>query len=261
MKKNKNKLIKFSISTIPLIAFLLASWFVILSVKSFIIEGSYFKIKKIVLNGIQDKEIAQEISRDFLYDNIFSLDIKKIKEDLKTAYPQFYDIEVVKNFPDQLTINIILRRPVAQINGRGFFLIDSEGMIISDTSGSPFGNFIIITGLKGISNLSFGKKIRTQQLVSGLRLANLLQNIKHQISFAQGLKNEKIRVDLSNYPSLYAYLDKLELRFYDENFDKSIQSLMRILVSINKKIDKIKYIDLRFIEPAIYFKDEKKNTL
>ncbi|MBL7197729.1 MAG: FtsQ-type POTRA domain-containing protein [Candidatus Omnitrophica bacterium] len=256
MKKNaKNKFKKITITLIPIIVFLLIGWLLILGVKSYIDNAAYFKIKKVVLNGLEDNKTAQDISRQFLYDNIFSLDLKKIKEDLKIANPQFYDAEVIRNFPDQLTINVIVRRPVAQIKQKGFFLVDSEGVIVSDKSKKPFKGSLIISGLKSISDLSFGKKINLEKLKSGLRLVRALKNINQElISLIPELTSDKIKIDISKHPSLYVYCNTLELRFYDDNLIKGIKSLKKILPTLNEEIGRVRYIDLRFAEPAVSFK-------
>lgn len=257
-KTTKNKFQKIIITLLPFLAFLFSAWILILGIKSYLNNTSYFKIKKVVLNGLEDKKLAQKISRGLLYDNIFILDINTIREDLKAANPQFYNIEVIKNFPDQITINVFLRKPFAQIEQRGFFLIDSEGVIVSENSNKPFDGLIIISGLNGISALSSGKKINLEKLKAGLRLAGVLKNnMPRLISLIHPLINDKVKIDISNHPSLYVYFGSLELRFYEGVLDRELQSLVKILLSLDKKIKDVQYIDLRFAEPAVSFRNKK----
>ncbi len=263
MKKNtKNNFKKIIISLIPLIAFSFSCWLLALGVKAYLENSSYFKVKKVILYGLDDKKIAQDISRVILYDNIFNLNLKKIRKDLKNANPNFYDVDVIRNFPDQVTVNIIVRKPIAQINHRGFFLVDSEGVIVSDMSNKPFINNIVISGLRNISKFSFGKKINLAELNSGLRLAQIIKDPRKELfSLFTSVTYDKIEIDISKYPSLYLNIDNLELRFYDYNLENELKALIRILPSLEKRIKQVEYIDLRFDEPAVYFKNEKKNIV
>jgi cell division septal protein FtsQ len=242
------------ISMLPILAFLFSFWLVILGVKSYLKHASYFKIKRIVLNGINDKNLAQNISRTFLYNNIFSLDLKKTRQDLKATNPQFYDVDVIKNFPDQLTINVVVRRPVVMVRHKGFFLVDSEGVVVSDMSREPLDQPILISGLKGINSLSFGKRIHWYGFKSGLRLRQLFKDIRQDlISLIPKVATQNIEIDLSQYPSFYVYLAGVEVRLYDSDLENKLRLLLKILPTINKRIEELNYIDLRFVEPVVSF--------
>ncbi|MFC1708550.1 cell division protein FtsQ/DivIB [Candidatus Omnitrophota bacterium] len=255
MKKNtKNKIKKNFIIIVSVVIFLAIITLLILGLSSYLDNSSYFKIKKVVLNGLNNEKTAQDISSRFLYENIFNLDLKKMREDLKISNPQFYDVGIVRNFPDQLTFNVIVRRPIAQIKKKGFFLVDSEGVIVSDRSSEPFYGSMIISGLKFVSDLSFGKKINLESLKLGLRLVRAMGPIRQLLfSLLPELTTENISINVSRHPSLYVHCDTLELRFYEENLAKGLTSLEKILPSLKQKIKQVKYIDLRFGEPAVSF--------
>lgn len=257
-KTNKNKLRKIIVTLMPLLAFLFSAWILIIGINAYLNNASYFKIKKAVLNGLDDQKVGQQISRDFLNDNIFNLDIRKIREEIKIANPQFYDVEVIRNFPDQITINVMLRKPIAQVKQKGYFLIDSEGVIVSEISNKPFDSYIIISGLNGVSSFSFGKRINLNRLRAGLRLSSLLKSsMTMLISLIHQLVNDKMEIDISKHPSLFAFFGNLELRFYYDNLEKQLQLLFNILPSLEKRIKDVQYIDFRFAEPVVYFKNKK----
>ena len=258
MKKNKNRLKGFIFILLPVLAFFLSMSLLIIGVKLYLENASYFNIKKVVVNGLENEGLAQRISKKFLYENIFSLDLKSNKEDLKIANPQFYDVRLIRNLPGQITINVLVRRPIAQIEHKGFFLLDSEGVIVSNKSNSNFSNKFILYGLKNIPDLSFGKKINQKELKASLRLVDVLENVLPKIALLIPTSFcEKVEIDISQYPSLYVYFGGkrgMEVRFYDNNFDKEVRLFMQLLPSINNKIDQVEYIDLRFKEPAVSFK-------
>ncbi len=254
-KNNKNKFKKTAIAIITVVLFVTIVVLLILGLKSYIDNSSYFKIKKVILNGLDDKKVAQDISKRFLYDNIFNLDLQKIKENLKISNPQFHDVEVIRSFPGQLTINVVVRKPVAQIKQREYFLVDNEGVIVSDKSKSPFEGAVIISGLKSISDLSFGVKINLDNLRSGISLAKELKDInKVLISSIPNLATNKIEIDVSKHPSIFVSYQDLELRFYSDNLAMGLRSLNKMLPSLKSKIEQVEYIDLRFAEPAVSFK-------
>jgi cell division septal protein FtsQ len=254
-RNSKLKLNGALVTLLPIAIFLFVIWLLIMGVKAYIDNASYFKIKKIVIHGLEDKKKAHSISESFLYDNIFSLNLNRIKEDLKLSNPQFYDLELLREFPDKLIINVIVRKPIAQLEHRGFFLVDKDGVIVSDRSGAPFKDKVVVLGLRAMPDLSFGKKINSEVLQSGLKLS---QNVKYisrdLISLIPELSDEKIRIDISRHPSIIVYFDYLELRFYENNLKKGFESLRQVLSSLRNKIDQVKYIDLRFEEPAVSFK-------
>lgn len=253
-KSTKNKLQKNIVVLLAVAVFLAIIILLILGVRSYLDNSAYFKIKRVVLNGLENREFAQKISSQFLYENIFNLNLSKIKEDLKISNPQFYDLELARNFPDQLTINIIERKPVVQIKYRGFFLMDREGVIVSDRSTEPFSDFLVISGLRFPSDLSFGKKINLELIKSGMSLVNALNNTKQElISVMPELSFDKVEIDISNKPSLYVYCDTVELRFYDDSLAKGMASLKMLLPTLKDNIKQVKYIDLRFAEPAVSF--------
>ncbi|MFH1621885.1 MAG: cell division protein FtsQ/DivIB [Candidatus Omnitrophota bacterium] len=256
MKKNtKNKFKKSLILLLPIGLSLLVIYILVWGINSYLNRSSYFNIKKVVLNGLDDKRLAQNISEEFLYDNIFSLDLTSIKENLKVSHPQFHDVFLIKNYPDQLAINVIARKPVAQIEQGGFFLVDNEGVIVSDKTNNPYEDNVIIYGLDNISELSFGKKINLEQLKAGIRLAQAIENINSElISLIPNLTRDKIKIDISKYSSLYVYCDSLELRFYADNLMKELKLFKQIIPSIDSKIEQVEYIDLRFAEPVVSFK-------
>ena len=254
--KNKNKTFIFVFTTlIPVIIFILVFWFLFLGVKSYLTNSSYFRVKKISFNGLQDESFAKKISKRFLYENIFELNLKQIKSDLRIENPDFYDVEVIKNFPDQIIVNIIKRRPLAQVSYKGYYLIDSEGVIVSGVSSKPLEDLVIIEGLKGISKLSFGIKLSLEQIQKSLELIKLLNSeIIPTLNTIADVKSTKISLDINKYPSIFVKIFNLELRFHSDFLVNESKSFMTMLPSLSNKINQVRYIDLRYDEPAVSFR-------
>ena len=228
---------------------------VFFGIRSFLNNASYFQVKRITFVGLDKKSVAGLLSKQLMYDNIFRLDIARIAASFKRSYPQFHDVEIVRSLPDELIVKVMVRKPVAQLKEKDFFLIDNEGVIVSDGSHRPSGRYIIIQGLKGFAGLSFGKKIYSRELVCALQLAVLLQEYQAQlrqlIPFAERM--DSFSVDAALYPSLYVCVDSLELRFHGDALPAQMASLLNVLPSLKDKIKQLKYIDLRFGDPAVSF--------
>ena len=254
-KNNSKTLLKV---ILPFVGIVAGGWFLFIGIARFLNTSSYFDIKKVVFVGVDKKDIADGIAKYYIGENIFQCDLRQASGDIKLKYPQFYDVGVVRNFPDRLTVYIIQREPMAQISNRGkdFFLVDRDGMIVSEGLNKPYDKFIVVSGIEGISSFSFGKKILIKELKGALQLVSVLQN--NERIFTSLLKNaaldSSVEIDISKFPTLIAKINSLELRFTDDSYSQKLKMLFKILPTLTDRLQEIKYIDLRFTEPAVAFK-------
>ena len=258
-KRSNRKSIKVLLKLIvTLSALAAAGWLIFFGISNFLKTSSYFNIKRVIFIGLEDKEIADNIAQDYISENIFDCNLIQISRDIKLHFPQFHDLRIVRNFPDSLTVYIIQRRPIAQLHSRNreYFLIDNEGMIISRGSSSPYDKFIIIEGIKGVSSLRFGQKIIVNDLKKALELTAV--TLANQNKLANLLNNftlTSIAIDVSKFPTIVMKIANFELRFAEESYNDKINIFLKLLPTLKGKIEQVKYIDLRFSEPAISFQE------
>jgi len=263
-KKNNRKTSSILFKVIfPLIGIIVGGWFIFIGITHFLNTSSYFNIKKVVFVGVDEKDIADSIAKFYIGENIFQCNLKQASQDIKLKHPKFYDVRVDRSFPDRLTVYITQRKPIAQISNRGreFFLVDKEGMIVSQASNKANDEYAVISGIQGISSFSFGKKILIKELSCALRLISALHDneAKFVNEYYMGTDKDfklgsRAVIDISKFPTLIARIDYLELRFSEDSYTQKITMLFKILPTLAERLQEIKYIDLRFSEPAVAFK-------
>jgi len=239
------------------LTFAVICYFIFFVITNYLNTSSYFNIKKITFVGLEDRAIADRIAKIYLGENIFRSHLVEIMNDIKLRYPQFYDLKIARNFPDCLTIYVVQRKPLAQLylRNKEYFLIDKDGTIISEAQENKFDNFIIIDGVRGLSALHFGQRVLSNESKAALELVSVVLARQDQLSkLITNFALDNVSVDISKYPTISMKIGGLEIRFSDNFFySDKINMLIKLLPNLKDKIDQIRYIDMRFDEPAISF--------
>jgi hypothetical protein len=226
----------------------------------------YFRVKDVVVDA--------EGQGDFSYlkgRNIFDIDITREAEYISQAYPGYKRIKVIRVLPNRIFIDFVKRSPVAILKLYRLFSIDDE-LVLFET-----GNESATTGLAliiGLETKIFGPKAGTRYSIK--ELANAVEIIK----FLQGnrafqdYKIKTIEVHNANYLTclisvpwaLYGNaqrrpalgFDILQVRFSQEAILDKLDFLAGLFSQIKNDLGRVSYIDLRFKEPVIKFRDDKK---
>ena len=74
-------------------------WFSSKGIITYLRHASFFQVKKVTFIGLDEEGIAQLISKQFLHDNILTLDSAAVAKNLKRTHSQFYDVDIVKRLP------------------------------------------------------------------------------------------------------------------------------------------------------------------
>ncbi|MDD4980410.1 MAG: cell division protein FtsQ/DivIB [Candidatus Omnitrophica bacterium] len=224
----------------------------------------YFKIKEVVFN-------KSEGNFDFSYligRNIFNLDLRKESRYISELYPDYKKISLVRLLPDRLCIVFTQRLPLAYVKLYRYFYVDNEMVLFDIANGQAPGELPLIAGLeKKISGVKPGKRYNIKELAIAL---NIIRAARANIL----LKNYKIkRIDVADpanttcfmvYPvgptgntqaHTVALPQVLEVRIGQNGVNARMCVLADLLNQLKKESGNIKYIDLRFKEPVIKFKD------
>lgn len=251
VRKEKNELIikrrrrKF-IKKCVLLLTLLVSTFTALCLKH-----PYFDIKKIEI--INNKNISKEeitkLSGIFKGDNIFYIDMDRIKKGILTN-PYILDIEVKKKLPNTIIINIKEREAIfyGEKNGK-FVVIDKNGVVLENRKDIKNMNLVKLQGLD-VEKSEVGKPI-----VNGDdRKLQLVCNI----SALLGKKKDNYKIALVNIENIN------DIKFYYGNFliklgnsddlDKKLNEAFNILLQKEEvKLAKKGYIDVSFNGNPVVF--------
>ncbi len=222
-------------------------------------NADYFKIKDIICREAN--------AADFYYlagKNIFSLDLKKESGRLSAFYPHYKQVRLVRIIPNQIYIDFLRRVPVAIVKLYRNFYIDEELFLFELPEAGVVLDLPVIYGL---DKLPFAIKPGKRYNISELEAA--LEVIK-EIRVNKGLEKFSIkRIDLRSHayavvlgllrvPGNVQDPSFLEIRIPTDNIKSKIGILSGLFSQDKDNLRKIKYIDLRFKEPVVKFKNAAK---
>jgi len=200
----------------------------------FLIFSSVFQIKNISVLGTE-KASAEEI-RIIISNNtknIFFTDLKKINVMILERYPEIANVNIKRNIPDSLSVQIEERKSVAVFSkNEEYFFIDKEAIIFEKILERPSKMLIIKS-----EQDSIGK----EQLDQILKIDSILINdLKIPIQEIKIVSERKLNVETLEGWNIYFNLKK--------DLDWQIEELSILLkekISLENR-ENLEYIDLRF---------------
>lgn len=215
------------------------------------------KVKTENIKNLTEKEISKKVLF-FPTKSIFLANLDNIRISILEEFPQIANINLEREFPRVLKVEIIERKPVAVFvnasqnfedqNQDIFFFIDREGIIYEKISEE------IAQNMFEIKNSGFKKEPRLgEQVVGKEKLAKILEierklknDLKIHINSAEIVSEQRLNIKT---------LEGWEVYF---NLQKSLDwQLTELGLILEKKIplekrEQLEYIDLRF--DKIYYK-------
>jgi cell division septal protein FtsQ len=234
-------------------------------------RSEYFLVKDVTVR--KGSNITQD-EKNFVYlkgRNIFDLNLEKEAKNVAYYYPSYQKIRITRFFPDHLVVDFLKREPMAVIRSSRNFYID-DNLVLFELPDSPAGSALpVISGVdKYISGAKYGTKCGSQAVVKAL-------DIIRQMRENKVLKGYRInRLDMSGPdnpatiflasvpPAGYTKTDfaaleqNLEIKVGWEDIRNKLALLATLLAQVKNNIYNIEYIDLRFREPVIKFKERAK---
>ena len=207
-------------------------------------KSDYFFIKKTAIEW-QAEPLSRGPYKKLLMmgkgSNIFKFDIKKAAHKIKEAYPGLKNIILRRDFPDKLTYLLRPRVPVAQVGDKSFFLVDEEGVILTEMLDQIDENLPIVSGV----GWRFTRRIGQREDSERMRIAlKLLDAIKGSDLLSEHMLS---KIDVSDYKNILFYIeDGLEIKIGHSSFIERITRLKAALESMMIDKDEIEYVDLRF---------------
>lgn len=220
----------------------------------------YFKVKDIASN-------MPEGTPDFSYlagRNIFNIDLKRESRYISGLYPVYKNIRLFRILPDRLSAVFTQRNPVACVKLYRYFLLDDERVLFDLPQGEGAGDLPVIIGLeRKIPGPKSGKQYNIRELV-------VVLNIIKEARSDNSLKGYRIaRIDAAKLADITCFLRLqdssaaqginsaalLEVKMSQDDIGGKVRVLSGLLSQLKEDISRIKYIDLRFKEPVVKFKD------
>jgi hypothetical protein len=219
-------------------------------------NSPYFAVKEVIIRGA-----AVDLS--YLKDrNTFDIPLRLESENIIARYPDYVRVKIIRLLPDRLFVDFVRRVPYACVKLYRNFIIDGDGVFFNpaeavDTQGLP-----LITGLE---TKIFGPKTGAAPDNKELRFAlNIIKGFKAN----RVLRKFRIRkIDMANPEAVSIFINKLyiplvatgdvEIKIWPDNDNEKIRLLSGLLKLYGNSTENIKYIDLRFKEPVIKFRNVK----
>ena len=263
MKKRKDN---FPVKPVVISAvIIIAIVFVIGYIRVVLATSDYFNV-----SGVTSREVP---AGDFSYlkgRNIFSLDLKSESLNIAGKCPDCLRVRLTRILPDRLFVEFIRRKPVALVKLYRYFVVDQYGVFFGSLSNPGSLELPLVTGLDTkLFGITLGKRYATKELA-------LVLNIINEFNKSSSLKSYRIqRIDFGTADDITIFIpinlnketyfqwqpsvrqNILEVRISQGNILEKIAVISGLINQEKNNLNNIKYIDFRFKEPVIKFKDVK----
>lgn len=223
-------------------------------------DSDYFRVREVVVRCV-NSEAPVSLDASYLKGrNIFDLSLDKEALYIKNSFQDLSRVSLIRVFPDRIFVDLVKRKAAAYVKLYRYFAIDEEGVIFNIADGGMDGNLPVIVGL---DRVIFGPKPGKQYLSKEVNFC--LYAIK-------AVKNDRIlkgynisKIDLTQGASALIFLrpvqesqiEPVEVKLSIGNVKEKASVLSNLLLASKGDILRIKYIDLRFKDPLIKYKDAK----
>lgn len=213
----------------------------------------FFQITAVRIEGthMTNKEQIAALSRIDIHSNLLALDIAQMKS-LLESHPWISRAEIVRGWPNRLTIVLEEKKPAVLINrNNGLYYLDGSGGIIAAVSPSQEVDFPVITGLENYPFTDTAAEIIPEPLrevYELLRLANRNNPILPEQNISEihvAAKGELILYLLEKpFPIYLGNAGKMSTRYY---------RLVKVLKDLYKtqEFSEVSYIRLDYQDDAI----------
>lgn len=264
IKRRTRLLIKLTLRFLPGIITVITLVFITGHVSRILKNSGYFKIKDILVhNGKEGVDFSYLVGY-----NIFAVDLKRESSRISELYPAYTDIRLIRVLPNRLFIGFIERKALAYIKLYKYFYVDGERVLLNAPQGPEFQLPVIL----GLETKIFGARAGKQYNIKELELA---LNIIREVKASRALKDYKLqKVNVASLVNATCFLEpqeplnsanpqaaaessSLQVRLGESGIADKIAVLAGLFPQVRKDFDNIEYIDIRFKEPVIKFKDAK----
>ena len=244
---------------------LLALCFILGYIWRILTTADYFRVKDIVSR--------EALSVDLTYlkgKNIFSLNLPREAASIARGCPDCSRVRLARLIPDRIYVELVRRKPIAFLKLYRFFAVDEDGVIFSSSIKPDGMDLPVITGLETkVFGPKPGTRYENRELSAALVILRevartpLLRGYQIQRVNVAGIDNITVQIPVSQQQITYANWkapekkDLLEIKFGQGNIRDKVVIMAGLINQERRNLNNIKYIDLRFNEPVIKFKDVK----
>ena len=212
---------------------------------SLIYRSGFFRVSKISSN------VPLELAlKNYIFNKpLFKLDIGRIYDFISKRHPEYKSIQVLKEFPSSLRINVIQRKPFAQLYLKNFYILDREGVVIGVSESNNLPQMTVIEIGQSSATLSKGMCITDKRLELSFRLIEVIKARKFLNKFF-------IKSINTTFPeSAYFRANDTRIVIGNSDFERKLYILENLLnEKLSGNIASVEYIDLRYKKAYIGYK-------
>lgn len=204
-----------------------------------------FMIDKVKSNIAMDENIIREIEGQ----SLLSLDLDKVYYRIVKEDPQYRSVNILKEFPSSLVIDITKREFFAQIKADKFFPVDKEGVIIGGGSNQPLPGLISIEIDSDSKTLKLGAAVGEPEVSLSLALITALKekNIIDEWTIES--------INARSVPALYFIINGTKITVGEGNYERKLYIFKNVLKEkLGGDISSVTYIDLRYKKVYLGYK-------
>ncbi|MDO8662061.1 MAG: cell division protein FtsQ/DivIB [Candidatus Omnitrophota bacterium] len=244
---------------------LLALCFVLGYIWRILTTADYFRVKDIVTRDVLSVDLSYLKGK-----NIFSLNLPREAASIARVCPDCSRVRLARIMPNRIYVELVRRKALAFLKLYRFFAVDEDGVIFFSSIQPDGANLPVITGLETkVFGPKPGMRCENRELSAALSILKeaartpLLRGYKIQRINVAGIDNITAQIPLPQDQITYAgwkaleKKDFLEIKFGQGNIRDKVVIMAGLINQEKRNLNNIKYIDLRFNEPVIKFKDVK----
>ncbi len=210
------------------------------------LRSRYFSVKSVVIDPslqfVNQKDLVGLIGK-----NIFSIDLRRVQQNIGMKYPEVTQMKINRRFPDQIFIAAKRRVALAQVKMRGRTLtLDEKGVVLSTGSKADAKLPMIVGAREGGTTIILGLPLEGEDTRYALRIITAFKEANHLAS------QEIDSVDVGNLSKINVMLaNQIEIILDRDHIEHKIKVLDVLLSQSSIDFNTVKYVDLRFKEPIL----------
>jgi len=219
----------------------------------------YFHAKEILITGqrILTKTDILDWTQLTAEENLLAVNAKNIQKRLN-HHPWIEQVNVHREFPDTLSIEIVEKKPLAIVLFDQSIIIDINGYVIKEQKESDPTDLPIITGIAH-SDLSQPGRPLSKKMIA---IVHVLAEKKQTIGFPQNIKISQLHVDIDFGITIWLGDPEFKILFGLDNYKEKFQQLRKLLTFFRyrKAYQRIEYIDMNNLDRIVVRPYSEKNS-
>jgi len=225
----------------------------------YVVSSPYFNISEITLEGNVSLKRDEVLSLCNIKtgQSIFSLRLDDIYKRLN-KHPWIKDAVVKKEMPDRLSIKISERLPAAVLKSRGIYLMDNEGVILTESKGDAEIKLPVIVEPEPFTYKE-GGRVNSEDVLNSIDTAEKLKKAGSVFSsLPHNYEIFSIEPISMNRVKLYPGDGKGYIIIDSETMDENFENLRKVINRLNEGNAPIRddgreldYIDLSYRDKVI----------